>query len=80
MRGPRIIFGVVLLLVVPLAVLGARYTSGLSASKPFERATSSGGEERAGVEEGEEEQELTAERLEAFAEAKVDGRFTGTVA
>src|SRR4051794_1026114 len=64
-------------------VLAVVMVTALSASEPRDKpspsAAPAAGGERAGVGEGQEEQELTAERLEAFEHAKASGRFTGTV-
>ncbi|HYX86478.1 MAG TPA: sialidase family protein [Gaiellales bacterium] len=74
------------LLVVAAAVAVAAAHAGdtpRSGAAGTERRADAGavqGAERAGVEEGQDEQKLTAERLDALAKAKANGRFGAKVA
>jgi hypothetical protein len=85
MRRSRLVVSVALIAILATAVgVVANGTRGSASSRdsarPGVEAGPGGDEQRAGGEEAQEEQELTTERLEALAQAKANGKFTGKVA
>ena len=83
MRRFRVVWGVfVVVLVVGAAVAVAETRGGFGRSavpvlQRHDDARGDAGGERAGAEEGQNEQNLTADRLDAFNHAKSNGTFTG---
>jgi BNR repeat-like domain len=84
-RRSRLLIPVLLgVAVVAVAVViggapGGSSQSGPRAGAAAVRVADGNGEARAGAEEGNDEANLTASRLEAFHQAKSDGRFTGKI-
>jgi BNR repeat-like domain len=87
MGRSRVLFGVLVLVVAVAVALVAGQASGGSersakaAAQRHEDGRADGAVvARAGEEEGQDEQNLTADRLDAFNQAKSNGTFTGRVA
>ena len=84
MRRSRLFAGGALLaLGAMLALVVANANRGSAPGRESAHAkveSDGGGEARAGSEEGQEERDLTAERLDAFAQARANGKFTGRAA